>query len=129
VPATQSYIGKAGSSPSVINFLNEMAIAAIQGGVSKENKEIRLTTLHGAKGLEYEVVFLMGVSQGNLPHSNGDIEEERRLMYVGITRAKEKLFISHARYVGNKVRPRSLFIDELGVIPSKKERVEEFSQT
>lgn len=115
------------SGSSVINFLNEMAIAAIQGGVSKENKEIRLTTLHGAKGLEYEVVFLMGASQGNLPHLNGDIEEERRLMYVGITRAKEKLFISHARYIGNKVKPRSLFIDELGVIPSKKKRVEEYA--
>ncbi len=102
------------SGPGLINFINEMAIAAIRGGIVKENKEIRLVTLHGAKGLEFRVVFLMGASQGNIPHVKGEVEEERRLMYVGITRAKEQLTITHARYVGNEVRQRSLFIDEMG---------------
>jgi len=102
------------SGPGLVNFINEMAIAAIQGGLPKENKEIRLVTLHGAKGLEFRIVFLMGASQGNIPHLKGDIEEERRLFYVGITRAKEQLTITHARYVGNEVRPRSLFLDEMG---------------
>jgi len=108
------------SGPGLINFINEMAIAAIQGGVSKDKKSIRLSTLHSAKGLEFKVVFLMGATQGNLPHMHGNVEEERRLMYVGITRAKEMLFITHARYIGNEVRQRSLFVDELGRLDSRK---------
>jgi DNA helicase-2/ATP-dependent DNA helicase PcrA len=68
----------------------------------KENRDgVRLMTLHGSKGLEFEVVFLVGVEEGILPHSRSmieesDIEEERRLCYVGITRAKDYLFISYA---------------------------------
>ncbi len=108
------------SGPGLINFINEMAIAAIQGGVTKDKKSIRLSTLHSAKGLEFKVVFLMGATQGNLPHIHGKVEEERRLMYVGITRAKEQLYITHARYIGNEVRQRSLFVDELGRLDSRK---------
>ncbi len=108
------------SGPGLINFINEMAIAAIQGGVTKSQKSIRLSTLHSAKGLEFKVVFLMGATQGNLPHIHGKVEEERRLMYVGITRAKEQLYITHARYIGNEVRQRSLFVDELGRWASQK---------
>lgn len=102
------------SGPSVLNFINEMAISAIQGGTPKEKGGIRLITLHGAKGLEFRVVFLVGVFQGNIPHIKGNLEEERRLMYVGITRAKERLYITHARYVQNEVRQRSYFVDEMG---------------
>ena len=63
-------------------------------------------TLHSAKGLEFDVVFLAGLDEGIFPHNrsvnaeNGhaadDVEEERRLMYVGITRARKRLFITHA---------------------------------
>ncbi|TAK03405.1 MAG: ATP-dependent helicase [Candidatus Manganitrophaceae bacterium] len=108
------------SGPSITNFINEMAISAIQGGTPKEKGGIRLITLHGAKGLEFRVVFLIGAFQGSIPHVKGNLEEERRLMFVGITRAKERLYISHARYVQNEVRQRSYFVDEMGRLFSSK---------
>lgn len=104
---------------NVVNFINEMAIAAIQGGSPKEKGGIRLITLHGAKGLEFRVVFLVGVLQGTLPHIKGAVEEERRLMYVGITRAKERVYITHARYAQNEMREPSFFIHEMGRIPHR----------
>lgn len=83
---------------------------------------VRLSTLHAAKGLEFPQVFLAGVEEGILPHREsiaaGQVEEERRLMYVGITRAQRGLWISHCR---RRRRARewfdctpSRFIDELG---------------
>jgi len=110
------------AGPNPINFLNEMAISAIQGGVPKEKKGIRLITLHGAKGLEFRVVFVIGALQGTLPHVKGNIEEERRLMYVGLTRAKDRVYITHSRYVQNEVREPSFFIHEMGRIINPKIR-------
>jgi ATP-dependent DNA helicase Rep len=66
----------------------------------RRSEAVRLMTLHGAKGLEFPVVFLIGLEDGVLPHESalheGNIEEERRLLYVGITRAREALILSHA---------------------------------
>ena len=83
--------------------------------------QVRLMSLHAAKGLEFRYVFIVGVEDGNLPHEasieEGRIDEERRLMYVGITRAKEQLWLSHSREAqrwGEKQRLLpSRFIDEL----------------
>jgi ATP-dependent DNA helicase Rep len=83
--------------------------------------QVRLMSLHAAKGLEFRYVFIVGVEDGNLPHEasieEGRLDEERRLFYVGITRAKEALWLSHAREAqrwGDKLRlSPSRFIDEL----------------
>jgi DNA helicase-2/ATP-dependent DNA helicase PcrA len=78
-------------------------------------------TLHAAKGLEFPVVFIAGLEQGMLPIERGgvtaDIEEERRLMYVGITRAKQELFLSRTscrmQYGKTMRNPPSMFLDEI----------------
>lgn len=84
-------------------------------------EQVRLMSLHGAKGLEFRYVFIIGVEDGNLPHEasieEGRVDEERRLLYVGITRAKEQLWLSHARESqrwGERIRKLpSRFLDEL----------------
>jgi ATP-dependent DNA helicase Rep len=83
--------------------------------------QVRMMTLHAAKGLEFGYVFIVGCQDGVLPHETaleeGALEEERRLMYVGITRAKQGLYLSHSRTTrkfGELMRLKpSRFIDEL----------------
>ena len=83
--------------------------------------QVRLMSLHAAKGLEFRYVFIVGVEDGTLPHEasidEGRLDEERRLFYVGITRAKEALWLSHAREAqkwGDRLRlSPSRFLDEL----------------
>jgi ATP-dependent DNA helicase Rep len=83
--------------------------------------QVRLMSLHAAKGLEFRAVFIVGCEDGNLPHEQaveeGSLEEERRLFYVGITRAKERLVLSHAAEAKRWGETRHLlpsrFLDEL----------------
>ncbi len=110
------------------NFLSQVALVSDIDELDKEEKDepsVTLMTLHAAKGLEFPIVFLIGLEDGIFPHgrsiafgvSNTELEEERRLMYVGITRAKEKLFLTHAKQRkvwGNfQANPRSRFLDEI----------------
>ncbi|RLC35363.1 ATP-dependent DNA helicase PcrA [Candidatus Shapirobacteria bacterium] len=93
--------------PNLNDFLENIALVQQEYSLQEKNKKkekrdgVRLMTLHASKGLEFETVFLVGMEEGILPHSRSlldqaGIEEERRLCYVGITRAKEHLFISYA---------------------------------
>jgi DNA helicase-2/ATP-dependent DNA helicase PcrA len=101
---------------TVADYLAEVTLAAAADEIADESGTISLMTLHTAKGLEYQVIFLIGLEQGTLPHVRafdepGGLQEERRLMYVGMTRAKQKLVISHALQ-------RTLFGNTASFIPS-----------
>ncbi len=87
---------------SLEGFLEEVALITAVDTWEDEENYLNLMTLHAAKGLEFPVVFLTGMDESLLPHENclndtGDIEEERRLCYVGMTRAQDKLFLVRAR--------------------------------
>ena len=83
-------------------FLSQVALVSDVDEITEDTNAVTLMTLHSAKGLEYPVIFISGLEEGVFPHqrvqnSNSELEEERRLMYVGITRAQEKLHISYAK--------------------------------
>lgn len=111
--------------PNLIDFLNQTALVEQEYSESekktKDNNAVKLMTIHSAKGLEFEIVFIIGVEEGILPHSRNsdnlfDLEEERRLFYVGITRAKKKLYITFtkSRFIfGKRIYSiKSRFIDD-----------------
>ena len=83
-------------------FLEEVALASDVDNVDQNQDAVHLMTLHSAKGLEFPTVFIVGLEEGILPHSrsmlsHAEMEEERRLMYVGLTRAKEKIYLLFTR--------------------------------
>jgi DNA helicase-2/ATP-dependent DNA helicase PcrA len=103
-------------------FIDEVSLLSELDGIRDDADYVTLMTIHTAKGLERENVFIAGLEDGILPHirtiSNpSELEEERRLMYVAMTRAKEKLFITTAReryQFGEYIRnPISRFIKEI----------------
>lgn len=110
---------------SLIAFLTDLALVADIDKLDEEGKQVDtvvLMTLHSAKGLEFPVVFLLGLEEGVFPHSRSlmeeaEMEEERRLAYVGITRAEEELFITNAQmrtlFGRTNMNPPSRFIGEI----------------
>ncbi|MGD7008840.1 DNA helicase PcrA [Metabacillus sp. 84] len=111
---------------SLVSFLTDLALIADIDSLSEEEQEqqdaVVLMTLHSAKGLEFPVVFLMGMEEGVFPHSRslmeeGEMEEERRLAYVGITRAEEELYLTNAQmrtlFGRTNMNPESRFIAEI----------------
>ncbi|WP_422930614.1 ATP-dependent helicase [Singulisphaera sp. PoT] len=87
---------------SIIDFLEEISLASSVDRWKDDAGAVTLMTLHAAKGLEFPVVFVVGIEQGILPHSRAnqddkELEEERRLLFVGITRAERELYLSHCR--------------------------------
>ena len=107
--------------PSVEEFLQQISLFSEQDNLRDEEGIVTLMTMHNAKGLEYEIVFMIGLEDGVFPHSRsidaGDVEEERRLCYVGLTRARKELYLSYARtrslYGGREWNVPSRFIGEI----------------
>lgn len=118
---TKTFENRTGSE-SLADFLEEISLIADISEHQDDEDVVTLMTIHSAKGLEFEVVFLIGMEDGIFPHQNsfceeGGLEEERRLCYVGITRAKRKLYISNAKrrmlYGKDVINPPSRFIKEI----------------
>lgn len=118
-------VGFAAQSPSMQEFLTQVAL--LNGETSDKQVEldeeaVRLTTVHQAKGLEYDAVFLIGAADGQFPTrrsiESGDVEEERRLFYVAVTRAKNELYICYPKVAtragpGGMMLSPSRFLQEL----------------
>jgi DNA helicase II / ATP-dependent DNA helicase PcrA len=106
---------------SVEEFLQQVALFSEQDSLKDEQGLLTLMTLHNAKGLEFGTVFIIGLEDGVFPHMRaieaGDLEEERRLCYVGITRAKRELHLTYARsrslFGARDWNMRSRFVDEI----------------
>jgi ATP-dependent DNA helicase UvrD/PcrA len=109
------------AEPSLSSFLQEVSLYSDQDAIRGEGSLVTLMTLHNAKGLEFRAVYLIGMEEGIFPHSRSieeqGIEEERRLAYVGMTRAMERLTLMHASsrmlYGGRSYNLPSRFLDEL----------------
>jgi DNA helicase-2/ATP-dependent DNA helicase PcrA len=105
----------------IATFLQEISLYTDLDGYDRQSDAVTLMTLHGAKGLEFESVFITGLEDGLFPISRSlddtaKLEEERRLLYVGMTRAKSRLTLSYALHrarFGNKQTLRSRFLDEI----------------
>ncbi len=133
--STAAYYDKQADEPSLIEFLQQISLVSDVDAYDPSSDRVALMTLHAAKGLEFESVFLVGLEEGLLPHersSTGDedeLEEERRLFFVGMTRAKTRLFISYSRYRtirGQMLRTiPSQFLFEAGCQVTESEEVDE----
>ena len=118
---TENYQKETGTV-NLEDFLEDISIVADQSEHQTLDNAVTLMTMHAAKGLEFKVVFLIGMEEGIMPHSMslneaGELEEERRLCYVGITRAKERLYITNAKrrmlFGNTNMNPPSRFIAEI----------------
>ncbi len=112
---------KRADEPSLDGFLQEISLYADIDAFADTSALITLMTLHNAKGLEFPVVFVAGMEEGVFPHQRSldeqNVEEERRLAYVGITRAMDRLYLLHARartlWGSSQHNPPSRFLDEI----------------
>jgi superfamily I DNA/RNA helicase len=109
--------------PSLAGFLQDVALVSDADTRRDDEGLVTLMTLHNAKGLEYPIVFVIGCEEGVFPHSRsieeGGLEEERRLCYVGITRAQRDLYVTYARtravFGARSFAGRSRFVDEIPI--------------
>src|SRR6266576_2087184 len=119
------------SEPSLSGFLQEISLYSDQDAIRGEQSLVTLMTLHNAKGLEFRAVFMIGMEEGIFPHSRSieeqGLEEERRLCYVGMTRARERLVLTHASarslWGSRSYNLASRFLDELPEEGVERERL------
>ena len=118
----QELVGVARDFETVEEFLEQVSLVSDADELDEEDSAVILMTLHGAKGLEFPVVVMLGMEDGVFPHIRSltepkELEEERRLCYVGITRAQERLYLSHAwsrmLFGQTQYNPPSRFLDEI----------------
>jgi DNA helicase-2/ATP-dependent DNA helicase PcrA len=121
VTAAREFLERS-EDPSLQAFLDSVALIADIDALAEGTGAVTLMTLHSAKGLEFPVVFMTGMEEGVFPHArslsdDAELEEERRLCYVGMTRAKERLYVSAALsrrlYTNNAFNLPSRFLDEI----------------
>ncbi|MBV8985574.1 MAG: UvrD-helicase domain-containing protein, partial [Acidimicrobiia bacterium] len=115
-------VGVAGEHESIEEFLEAVSLVADQDELADDDSTVVLMTLHTAKGLEFPTVFVVGLEDGVFPHLRSlgepdELEEERRLCYVGITRARERLYLSNAwsrsLFGSTQYNPPSRFLKEI----------------
>jgi DNA helicase-2/ATP-dependent DNA helicase PcrA len=130
VGVTQEYQATA-PEPNLSTFLQEISLFSDQDALREQQSLVTLMTLHNAKGLEFQAVFMIGMEEGVFPHSRSieenSLEEERRLAYVGMTRARERLTLTHASaralYGSRNYNLPSRFLDELPQEELHRERL------
>jgi DNA helicase-2/ATP-dependent DNA helicase PcrA len=117
----EELIGAAEEFPDANDFLEKVSLVSDTDEIAGDDK-VMMMTLHSAKGLEFPTVFIIGMEEGVFPHNRSllepaALEEERRLAYVGITRAERRLFVSHAwsrnLHGSRQYNPPSRFLDEI----------------
>ena len=115
-------VGSAEEAESIEQFLEQVSLVSDADEIDGDDSQVMLMTVHAAKGLEFPAVFIMGLEEGVFPHLRSigepdEMEEERRLAYVAITRAQERLYLSHAwsrtLFGGTQYNPPSRFLDEI----------------
>lgn len=122
--AIRQFEQERGEEATLTNFLEEMALVSDADDLDETDNYVTLMTLHISKGLEFPVVFIVGMEEGLFPsaraieeNDDSSLEEERRLAYVGMTRARQKLFLTHARsrrvWGQEQMHPPSRFLKEI----------------
>ena len=123
ISSVKTYAQEQGEEATLEGYLEEVALISDIDGYDENADTVVMMTMHAAKGLEFDYVFLIGMEEGVFPgemsrYSQEDLEEERRLCYVGITRAKKKLYLSNAQtrmiFGQTKRNPPSRFLGEIG---------------
>ena len=118
----KDYMKNTGLDDNLENFLSHVALVSDIDNVDLDEDKITMMTMHSAKGLEFPVAFIAGMEEGLFPHSRtlmneSEIEEERRICYVGITRARRKLYLTNAKmrtiFGKTVVYPNSRFLSEI----------------
>jgi DNA helicase II / ATP-dependent DNA helicase PcrA len=118
----QELVGVARQFETTDEFLEQISLVADTDELAEDDSSVVLMTLHAAKGLEFPVVFCIGLEDGIFPHIRAigepdEMEEERRLAYVGLTRAQERLYLTHAwsrmLFGSSQYNPPSRFLDEI----------------